>query len=273
MAKPMWDYGTFTHGVPYLRFGQGAKTLLFLLGGPGNTLPVGAAAAGFLRGMRGFCEEYTIYLAGRKSSLPQGYTTRNMADDYAELIREDFGGSVDVLIGFSFGGLIVQHFAADHAELAGHIIIGGAAHKISAAAKQIDSQYAAYISCRADRAAMAVRAGALFPPGICRSLLAKLLWLVGPALLGPVSDVFRKDVLVEANAELTHDSMERLRRIRVPVLIVCGKDDFAFALRDVEEMARLIPQATLKVYTCGHSSIFLDKCFVRDVQAFVRQSN
>ena len=42
MAKLTLTYGQLSNDVPYLTFDGGANTLLFLLGGPGNTLPVGA---------------------------------------------------------------------------------------------------------------------------------------------------------------------------------------------------------------------------------------
>jgi len=264
-------YGAFKNGVPYIRFGTGAKTLLFLLGGPGNTLPMGAATFGFTRGMQGFIDEYTVYLVSRKSGLTEGYTTKNMADDYAELAREDFGGHVDVIIGFSYGGLILQHFAVDHAELAGHLVIGGAAHKISEIAKQIDFTYANSVNQGKDRAAMVARAAAVFPQGVPRYLLSGILWLFGKSLLGPVDDTFRRDVLIEAQAEMMHDSIASLEKINVPILIVCGRDDFAFPLNYVEEMARLIPRSTLRIYERGHSTVFLEKRFAQDVREFVNR--
>jgi pimeloyl-ACP methyl ester carboxylesterase len=261
-------YGVFKNGVPYLCFGKGPKRLLFLLGGPGNTLPVGAAVSGFRRGMQPFEVEYTIYLVSRKSGLPAGYTTRDMSDDIAEIIRAEFSGHVDLIIGFSFGGLILQHFAADHAGLSGHIVIGGAAHRVSAAALRIDRQYAQLIHAGKDRAAMAARSAAIFPGGILQKLLSVVLWIFGKALIGPVNTTFRQDVLVEAQAEQAHDAIDSLRRISVPVLIVCGTDDFAFPLADVREMADLIAHSTLKVYERGHSTVFLDPHFAGDVREF-----
>jgi len=272
MAKLKLTYDKFRNGVPYLRFGAGAKTLLFLLGGPGNSLPMGAATLGFTRAMRGFCDEYTVYLASRKSGLPDGYTTQNMSDDYAEIIKNDFGGHVDVMIGFSFGGLILQHFAADHASLADHLVIGGAAHKVSQTALQVDYQYAALVNQGKDREAMVERAAAVFPVGIRRRLLSAMLWMFGKVLIGPVDDTFRKDVLVEAQAERLHESVASLKRINVPILIVCGKDDFAFSLNDVKKMAGMISRATLKVYDQGHSTVFLDKRFIDDVRAFANRA-
>lgn len=268
MSRLALTYDQFSNGVPYLKFGTGAKTLLFLLGGPGNTLPVGAATTGFTRGMRGFCDEYTVYLVSRRSGLPAQYSTKDMADDYAALIRADFGGYVDVVIGFSFGGLILQHFAADHGRMAGHLVIGGAAHKISTEAKQIDHRYAVLVSQGKDREAMAERAAAVFPPGLRSKLLASVLWLFGPMLMGSVQGTFRQDVLIEAEAEMAHEAEASLVRIDVPVLVVCGRDDFAFSVADVKEMVSNIRHAKLKVYDQGHSTVFLDKSFVGDVRAF-----
>lgn len=270
MAKIKLTYDKFKNGVPYLSFGKGTKILLFLIGGPGNSLPTGNATLGFTRGMQGFEENYTIYLISRKSELPDGYSTKNMSDDYAELIRDHFDGFVDLMIGFSFGGLIMQHFAADHAELCGHIVIGGAAHKVSEEAKNIDCNYAKLINQGKDREAMAQRAGAIFSKGIPKYLLSAILWFFGKSLLGTLSDTFRKDVVIEATAELTHDSIDSLKRIKVPVLIVCGKDDFAFPLNDVKEMAGMIPNSILKIYERGHSTVFLDKQFVMDVNEFTK---
>jgi pimeloyl-ACP methyl ester carboxylesterase len=270
MAQTKLINGTFKNGIPYLRFGNGPKTLLFLAGGPGNLVPTGFGASGFTRGMKAFCEDYTIYLVTRKSALPEGYTTRNMSDDYAELIEQEFGGHVDLVLGVSYGGLIAQHFAADHSELFSHMVIAVAAHKISEAAKRIDYRYAELISQGKDRDAMAQRAEAAFSSGPLKPVMSAVLWTVGKPLLGPLNDTFRKDVVIEAKAELSHESTESLKRIKVPVLVVGGGDDFAFPLSYMKEMASLIEKATLKVYEGGHMTAFLDKRFVQDVREFTK---
>lgn len=262
------SYGRFTNGIPYLRFGTGPRTMLFPVGGPGNLLPRGYAASGFTRAMKGFTTDYTIYLTSRKSGLPTGYTTRNMSDDYAALVRQDFAGHVDLVLGHSFGGLILQHFAADYPGLFDHLVICGAAHRITEAARRIDYRYAELLSEGKDREAMAQRAEAVFATGLMRHLLYGALWVFGKTLLGPIDDTFRRDVLIEAKAELNHDSMESLKRIKVPILIVCAANDFAFLVDDAKEMAGLIPGSTLKIYDRGHVGIFMDKRFVRDVAEF-----
>src|SRR5689334_18462359 len=123
MATSKMLYGTSTNGIPYLRWGTGPRTLLFLAGGPGNLLPRGVGASGFTRGMRAFVDEYTIHLVTRKCGLPPTTTTKTLAADYAELIRQDFGGHVDLVMGVSYGGLIAQHLAADYPALFSHLAI------------------------------------------------------------------------------------------------------------------------------------------------------
>jgi pimeloyl-ACP methyl ester carboxylesterase len=260
--------GVFPDGIPYLRFGTGSKTMLFLAGGPGNIVPTGFGASGFVRGMRPFADEYTIYLVTRKSGLPRGYTTKDMSDDYAELIRAEFGGHVDMVVGVSYGGLIAQYLAADHPDLFGHIVIAMSAHRVSDAARRIDNRYAELIHEGRDRDAMAQRAEPVFRKGPLRALLGGVLWLVGKPLLGKLDDTFRDDVIIEADAESNHDATEALKRIRVHVLIVGGKDDFAFPVSYMEEMAELIPDATLKIYEGGHMTAFTDDRFAPDVREF-----
>ena len=264
-------HGTFTDGIPYLRFGDGPRTMLFLAGGPGNLVPTGFGASGFVRGMRPFASEYTIHLVTRKSGLPDGYTTKDMSDDYAELIEHEFGGHVDLVLGVSYGGLIAQHLAADHPEMFADMVIVMSAHVISDEAKRIDSRYAELINEGRDRDAMALRADAAFT-GATRSTMAGLLWLFGKPLLGKLDDTFRRDVVIEARAEVQHDATEALGRIAVPVLIVGGTEDFAFPVPALEEMHRLIPGSELKIYEGGHTAAFLDKRFVRDVAEFTRRT-
>ena len=141
----------------------------------------------------------------------------------------------------------------------------------SEAAKRIDLRYAELISQRRDRAAMAVRASAVFT-GPAKVAMATLLWLIGPILLGPVDDVFRRDVVIEARAEAEHDSRPILGRIAVPTLVVGTTEDFAFPSEQVEAMARRIPGARLRLYPGGHTAAFLNKRFHPDVLDFVGSS-
>lgn len=261
-------HGTFAGGIPYLRFGSGAKTMLFLAGGPGNTVPSGIGATGFVGGMRAFTSDYTIVLVTRKSGLPEGYTTKDMAEDYAELVRSEFGGHVDLVMGTSYGGLIAQYFAAEHPELFDRLVIVMSGPVVSDAAKRVDLHYADLIARHRDRRAMVVRGEAVTKPGFARIVMSGVLWLLGPVLLGRIDDTFRRDVVIAAQAEAAHDSRDVLGRVRVPTLVVGSADDFAFPVETVEAMAACIPGARLKIYPGGHTAAFLDKRFRPDVDEF-----
>ena len=259
--------GLFANGIPYLKFGTGPKTMLFFAGGPGNIVLSGLGASGFVRAMGAFTGEYTIVLVTRKSGLPEGYTTKDMSEDYAELVRSEFRGHVDLVMGASYGGLIAQYFAADHPELFDRLVIVMSGPVVSEDAKRIDLRYAELISHRKDREAIALRADAVFT-GAVRSLMRAMLWVFGKQLLGKVDDTFRRDVVIEARAEAAHDSRDVLDRITAPTLVVGSTADFAFPMATVEEMARRIPGAQLKLYPGGHTAAFLDKRFAPDVRAF-----
>lgn len=271
MTGPKLIGGVFRGGIPYVRFGDGPKSMLFLAGGPGNTVPSGLGASGFVRGMRAFTQEYTVTLVTRKSGLPDGYTTVDMAEDYAALISDEFGGRVDLVMGTSYGGLVAQYLAVAHPESLERLVIVMSGPVVSDEAKRIDTEYAELIGSGDDRGAMALRARAVFT-GVAQHVMAAILWLVGPPLLGKIGETFRHDVVVEAKAEALHDSRGVLDRIAVPTLIVGSTDDFAFPIETVRDMADRIPGAELQVYPGGHTAAFLDRRFYPDVRAFTERS-
>ena len=270
MAKIKPVYGIFKNSIPYARFGEGDKILLLLSGGPGNEVSKGFIFNIMVKGLNPFVEEYTIYVVTRKSGLHEGYTTKGMSNDYAEMIKDEFGGKVDLIIGMSYGGVIAQHFAADHADLFKHIVIAMAAHKMSEEGKQIDIKFAELLSEGNVKSAYVTIADALYPPGSKRSFLKGLLWLAGSFAHKPESKTFSQDVLIEAKAEVEHDSIESLKKISVPVLILCGDKDFYFPSEYIKEMDSLISNSTLKFYENKGHEIIGDARFAKDILEFIK---
>lgn len=264
------EYGAFKNGIPYVRLGEGKRDLLIFQGGPGNMLPRGLGFRMFVRSFRPFLETYTLHVVTRRVGLTKGYTTRDMSDDYAEMIRTAFNGHVDVIIGVSYGGLIAQHFAADHDDLFDHIVIAMAAHKISEAGRSVDYRFAELLSRGRARAAAASLADVIAPNSVLRPLMSALLWLSGPSMLvDRGSETFVEDILIEAEAELGHEATESLTRIEVPVLVLCGDEDFYFPLQYVQEMVEMIPRATFKAYAGQGHTIVTDTEFTQDVLDYV----
>lgn len=78
--------------------------------------------------------------------------------------------------------------------------------------------------------------------------MSAVLWLFGKSLLGKVDQTFRRDVVIEARAMADHDSRDTLDRVRVSTLVAEVRRISPF-LSTVEEMARRIPGAQLKLYS------------------------
>jgi len=98
--------------LPFIRFGEGSRTLV-IFSPINDTLQDVTNGARVLRWYyRHFADEYTVYLVSRKRRLPSGYTTRDMAADYARAFGQSIGPAH--VVGLSLGGLVAQYYAVDH---------------------------------------------------------------------------------------------------------------------------------------------------------------
>lgn len=94
-TKPV--HGMFDGGIAYSRYGGGPKSLLFVPGGPGNGLPSGTLEWMIRRMFRPYVATgYSVWNVTRRQDMPPDHTIEAMADDYAQLIRDELEGRVDV---------------------------------------------------------------------------------------------------------------------------------------------------------------------------------
>ena len=266
------QYGIFKNTIPYARVGTGGKTMLLFIGGPGNGIPRGFGFSTIISGLKLLLDEYTLYAVSRKSGLTEGYTSRMMSDDYAELIQQEFNGHVDLVVGISYGGMIAQYFAADHADLCDHIVIAMATHKATQEGVKIDQLYAKLASQGKNRQAGVAIMKALYPPGLMCALMSAAMWVIAPSYLGEKSSTYSQDVLIEAKAEEVPTPVQVLKRIRVPVLMLNGSEDRYFEPGSAKEMADTIPDATLILYPGKGHEISSEKRFGEDILEFVTKS-
>ena len=262
--------GYFQNGIPYFRLGSDPRNLVIFGGGPGNELPSGLMLRMITRSFKRLAEHYTVYLVSRKSGLPAGYSTRDMSNDYATMIRDELGGPIDI-IGMSYGGLIAQHFAADHPDLVRRLVIAMAAYRVGDAGKELDRR-AAELEAQGKRAEAYATAMSSEYRGFKKHFFKSLVFLIfsvfGPLMTGvPASPT---DLLVEVEAEGKHDSKDLLAEIKVPTLVIGGDKDFFFPVTLYRETADGIPNAKLILYEgVGHAAM-LDKRFNEDVLAFLK---
>jgi len=263
----MVEKGVFGNGIKYVRFGKGEGTLIVFSGGPGDILPSGFVIRVFGQ-FKHISKSYVVYVLGRKSELPEGYTTRDMAEDYAELIRDEFdGGPMDVM-GMSYGGLIAQHLAADHPELIRRLVITMSCYRFSDEGNEVDMKSAQLLSEGKKRDALKCLYPILEGGRIKKAFLKFFMGYIGPLLWS--SPEHPSDLVVEGKAEMAHNTKNRLAEIKVPTLVIGGDKDYYCPVERLRETAAGIPDARLVLYE-GKGHMTMGKEFDEDVLAFLNE--
>jgi len=253
MRRSSRVWGVFDNTMAYVKVGEGLKTLLFVPGGPGNTLARGPMRRLGLPAMRPFVESgFTVWEVTRPRNMPAGHSIADMADDYAALIRDEFGGRVDLALGSSMGGMILQYLAAHHPDCAEAFVVLAAGCEVSEASKDLVTRQARAMAS-GDRIALGMVMGEELFPGErnrrLRRLLAPLLTRLWALMMSPEQNPhFSHDFAIEADAAVRFDSRADLAKIGVPVLLIGGDKDLDFPKAVIEETARLIPDCTLVWY-------------------------
>ena len=193
---------------------------------------------------------------------------KNMSDDYAVMIREEFGGAID-LLGVSTGGSVAQHFAADHPELVGKLVIHSSAYALSDNAREFQWRIGRLAEQRQWRKAYAAMLDFMLPrSGLMKYIAKPVVWLgsfVAGWLFAPTDG---SDMVVTVEAEDKHNFKDRLGEIKVPTLVVCGDQDPFYTEALFRETAAGISNARLVLYRgVGHPAS--GKKFGRDVLAFL----
>jgi pimeloyl-ACP methyl ester carboxylesterase len=256
--------GFSCNGLPYKRSGKSPRPLIIFQGLTFEHKP----QAVMLIGYKFLEKDYTLYGVLRKPRLPKGYTLGDMADDYAEMIREEFGGPVDIL-GISTGGSIALHFAADHPDLVRRLVIHSSAHTLSDTANQLQLEVARL----AQRGRWAKASGLIietvFPrAGLGKWLSRPLVW-ISSGILSLNSPKDPTDLVVTVEAEDKFAFKVRLTEITAPTLVAGGVDDFFYSPALFRETAAGIPNAKLCLYEkMGHPAS--GKQFRQDVLSFLR---
>ena len=272
MAKMKNSQGYFKGGMPYNKFDGGPKTLVIFQGLVFENKPMpGFMEKQFPKMYGGLETDYTIYVVNRRPGTPEGATMTDIANDYADMVREEFGGPVDVL-GISTGGSLVQHFAADHPELVRKLVIHSAAHRLSEKARRGQMLVAKLVRKRKWRKAYAALMGVSLPDRGIKRLLLKPFYgfiaLFGGAIFGKPKE-HPDDAAIMIEAEDRHAFKERLHEITMPTLLVAGDKDPFYTPELFRETADGIPNCAFVLYeNMGHPAG--GKEFKKELAAFLQ---
>lgn len=260
--------GTLANAMDYVTWGSGPKTLICIQGGPGSAVPKGLALRASQRWFEPFVRaEYTVWTITRRRNMPSKHGVADIADDYAQVITEVFGGRVDLVLGVSYGGMIGQYLAAQHGACLSHLAIVAAAAQVNDWGREVDSRLAAAIGRDDPRGVGAAFAEYVLPSERSRWVRRLVAPWIGRSMLSGKSYP-PGDLLVETQAEIAFDSRSVLSRIDVPVVLLCGDRDQFFPAEVVEETVRLIPHCTHVTYPGkGHMRVASSRRVAHDVLA------
>jgi len=267
-----WSAGGFPSGMNYVKFGTGGRSLLWIPD-PSHAEPTSVYLRFMAKTVAPFVEAgFTVHLVGLKRHLPSGANVRDFADDYAQLIVDEFGGRVDLVVADSQGGVIGFALAARHPHQFASFAAVAASHSLEPNARDVSLQAARLLS-EGRRAEAAEAMLGLQNPWLRGSWILRLVSSVMGHVFYP-AEYDRGDVLVAAQAVNDPDIADLLPTIAVPVLLVCGDKDHFSSAALYEQTARLIPDARLIVYSGkGHLAALSDPRLAPDILNFAARSN
>jgi pimeloyl-ACP methyl ester carboxylesterase len=200
---------------------------------------------------RRFAEEFSVYIISRKRRAPRGYTTRDMAADYARALEQEIGPAA--VFGVSLGGCIAQHLAADFPQYVTRLVVGCAADRVSAEGRKIP-EYWLELARQNRWREFYFDVGKVTLQEFHHTFYQFLMPLLRMRPADPT------DFLVALEACVAHYSDGALSRIQVPTLVIGGTEDVFFPPALLRETAERIPNAQLRLIHHGsHGAYELQK--------------
>ncbi len=252
--------------MDYIRFGSGKKVLIILPGLGDGLKTVRGTAIPMSLAYHCFAKDYTVYGFSRKTALPEGYSTRDMARDL-KTAMDKLGIEKADLLGVSMGGMIAQHFAVDYPEKLGKMVLAVTCARPNPTLTQSISEWVAFAKQGDHTALMDGNVRQIYSDDYYR----KNKWMI--PIMGKLTKPKSYDrFLVQAEACKNHDCFAGLSRVCAPTLVVGGMQDRIVGSEAAKEIASRIPGAVLKLYEqWGHGLYEEAVDFNAVVLAFLKQ--
>ena len=251
--------------MEYIRFGRGARTLIMLPGLGDGLRTVKGTALPMAAMYRSFAKVFTVYMFSRKSPLPEGYTTRDMAKDQARAM-ELLGIEKASIFGVSMGGMIAQWLAIDHPERVDRLVLAVTSAEPNPILTESIGEWVALALAGDSTGFMKSNLRRMYSGDYCR----KNMWLA--PILGRLTRPKSYDrFYIQAAACLSHDAAPALGRITAPTLVIGAEQDKALGGEASRQIAAAIEGAQLMIYPqWGHGVYEEEKTFKGTVLEFLK---
>jgi len=250
--------------MDYISFGKGNKVLIMILGLSDGLSTVKGTALPFAMAYRAYAANYKVYVFSRKNHLKEGYSTRDMAKDQAEVMKMLSIPKADIM-GVSQGGMIAQYLAIDYPELVNRLVLVVTLSKQNKTIQKVINRWMEmakqgdYKGLIIDTTEKSYSERYLKRHRFLYPLLSRV---------GNPKDFSR--FLIQANACLTHNAYNELEKIECPTLIIGGDDDKVVGKDASTEIAEKISGSRLLIYKgLGHGVYGEGKDFNRQVIDFL----
>ena len=250
--------------MDYVTFGKGKKPLVIIPGLGDGVQTVKGMAMPFSITYRILAERYKIYVFSRINELRQGYTTRDMAADVAEAM-ETLNLDAAYVMGISQGGMIAQWLAVDFPERVQRLILAVTTAKPSQLAReriehwQKLSQSGTFRDLMLDIAKHSYTQKSYQKWRFLSNIMGRL---------GRIKD--EKRIAIQSQSCLTHDSLEVLKEIQCPTLVLGALEDDVIGVDGSKELAKAISGCQLLILKhSGHALYEENKAFQEAVCEFL----
>ncbi len=225
----------------YISFGRGSDPLIMLPGvGDGFKTAKGVAVP-FALMYRCFAKDFRVYVFSRRSNMPDGFTTADMADDM-DAIMDSIGIKAAHIFGVSQGGMIAQQMAIRHPDRVKSLILAVTASRPNDIMREsIESwldmadrdDYKGIMLDTAERS----YTGAYLKRGM---MMNKVLARFKP------KDYTRFRILCDSCLE--HDVYDDLGKITCPTWIIGAEQDIVLGAEASLELKEKIPGSHIYMY-------------------------
>lgn len=250
--------------MDYVTFGKGKQPLVIIPGLGDGLQTVKGKAQLFSFSYRLLAKHYKIYVFSRINELRQGYTTRDMAADVA--------GAMEVLnltsayvMGISQGGMIAQWLAVDFPEKIRKLILAVTTAKPSQLAKERIEHWQKLSQSRNFKHLMLDIAKHSYTQKSYQKW--RLLYNI-MGRLGRIKD--EKRISIQSQSCFTHDSLEVLKEIQCPTLVLGALEDDVIGVKGSKKLAKEISDCQLLILKhSGHALYEENKAFQEAVCGFL----
>ena len=250
--------------MDYVTFGTGNQPLVIIPGLGDGLETVKGKAQLFSLSYRLLAKHYKIYVFSRINELRQGYTTRDMAADLAEAM-ETLNLDTAYIMGISQGGMIAQWLAVDFPERVQRLILAVTTAKPSQLARerierwQKLSQSGNFKHLMLDIAQHSYTQKSYQKWRLLYNIMGRL---------GRIKD--EKRIAIQSQSCLTHDSLEVLKEIQCPTLVLGALEDDVIGVKGSKELAKGISGCQLLILKhSGHALYEENKVFQEAICGFL----